>query len=205
MPQQHVFGGNGGIGLELEHPMAVRALLREQRLRCVLDVLFQTVVEWTSERLLLRRLERLFRRTLPSWQFRDHFGGAVAGSDRTLNGSGEAGIVQSPARMRLRHRVAGAGRLASCAGVAEKVARRSRTIGQGGGPPGNAAVNPVIRATSFQIVLASSSRGPSMSRSPALMVTDSPAGQGEQPSTVPAHRGSAVAEQQIGWRSRKCG
>ena len=30
VPQQHVFGRNGGIGLELEHPMAVGPLAREQ-------------------------------------------------------------------------------------------------------------------------------------------------------------------------------
>ncbi len=33
VPQQHVFGRDGGVGLELEHPMAVGALAREQRLR----------------------------------------------------------------------------------------------------------------------------------------------------------------------------
>jgi hypothetical protein len=43
VPQQHVFGGNGGVGLELEHPMAVRALLRQQRLRAFLDLLLERI------------------------------------------------------------------------------------------------------------------------------------------------------------------
>ena len=33
VPQQHIFGRNSGVGLELEHPVAVRTLLRQQRLR----------------------------------------------------------------------------------------------------------------------------------------------------------------------------
>ena len=45
--------------------------------------------------------------------------------------------VQSPASTRLRHWVAAPGRMASCAGVAAKVARRSRTICQGGSAAGN--------------------------------------------------------------------
>ena len=32
MPQQDIFGRDGGVGLELEHPMAVRALQVEQRI-----------------------------------------------------------------------------------------------------------------------------------------------------------------------------
>ncbi len=34
MAQQDIFGGNGAVGLELEHPMAVRALEAHQRLGC---------------------------------------------------------------------------------------------------------------------------------------------------------------------------
>ena len=45
--------------------------------------------------------------------------------------------VQSPARTRLRHLVTAPGRMASCAGVAAKVARRSRTICQGGSAAGS--------------------------------------------------------------------
>ena len=76
--------------------------------------------------------------------------------------------VQSPASSRLRHFVAAPGRFASCAGEAANVARRSRTICHGGRTSGN----PVMRAISLQIVFASSSRGASISRSPALMVTE---------------------------------
>ena len=50
-------------------------------------------------------------------------------------------LVQSPASTRLRHAVSAPGRFASCSGVAAKVARRSRTICQGG----SAAGNPVTR------------------------------------------------------------
>ncbi len=38
MPQQDVFGRNGGVGFELEQKMAVGALAGEQRLRCRIDM-----------------------------------------------------------------------------------------------------------------------------------------------------------------------
>ena len=41
MPEQHVFGGNGGVGLELEAPMAVIALQGEQRLRGAGNMAFE--------------------------------------------------------------------------------------------------------------------------------------------------------------------
>ncbi len=37
VPQQHVFGWNGGVGLELEHPMPIGTLQREQRVRRGID------------------------------------------------------------------------------------------------------------------------------------------------------------------------
>ena len=43
MPQQHIFGRNGGVGLELEYPMPVRALLRQQRLRAFSDLLLERI------------------------------------------------------------------------------------------------------------------------------------------------------------------
>ena len=43
MPQQHVFGGNGGVGLELEHPMAVRTLQRQNLVRA-----FPSMRRWPS-------------------------------------------------------------------------------------------------------------------------------------------------------------
>ena len=108
-------------------------------------------------------------------------GGAIAGADRAFDGGGQAGSVQSPASTRLRHARFGARTLGILAGVAAKVARRSRTICQGG----SAAGKPVTLATSAQMVFASSSRGVSISRSPALIVTDSRPGKANIHSTVP--------------------
>ncbi len=52
--------------------------------------------------------------------------------------AGRPVAVQSPARTRLRHAVTAAGRRAFCAGVAAKVARRSRTSCHGGSSVGDA-------------------------------------------------------------------
>ena len=79
--------------------------------------------------------------------------------------AGKPVFVQSPASNTLVNRVFGPGLSASCSGVAAKVARRSRTICQGGSSPGR----PVAAATSLQIVRASASRGVSIRRSPALI------------------------------------
>ena len=95
--------------------------------------------------------------------------------------AGKPVSVQSPASARLRHAVCALGRFKSCSGVAAKVARRSRTICQGGSSSGN----PVTLATSAQIVLARSSLGVSIKRSPALMVTDNRPGKAKIHSTVP--------------------
>ena len=89
--------------------------------------------------------------------------------------------VQSPARKRLLQAVALPGRLAFWAGVAAKVARRSRTICHGGMALGV----PATIATSSQIFLASVSRGISSNRSAALMVTDTLCLKQKSHSTVP--------------------
>ncbi len=34
MAQQHIFGGDGVVGFELEYPMAIRLLQSEQRIGC---------------------------------------------------------------------------------------------------------------------------------------------------------------------------
>ena len=202
MPQQHVFGGNGGVGFEFEHPMAVRALLREQRLRRFLNVLLERAVERRSRRGLLRRTCLVAAR-LRSWPVRNNFSGAIARSDRAFDGSGQPGICPIAGKNEIAPLGCCAGTLASCAGVAAKVARRSRTICQGGSLSANSAGNPVKRATSLQIVLASSSRGESMSRSPALMVTDTRPGNAKIHCTValstPRIGGSAA-----GGSMRKC-
>ena len=41
VPQQHVLGRNSGVGLQLEHPMAIRPLQVEQRARGRLDAALQ--------------------------------------------------------------------------------------------------------------------------------------------------------------------
>ena len=38
VPQQNIFGGNGGVGFELEQPMAVGALAGEQRVARRVDM-----------------------------------------------------------------------------------------------------------------------------------------------------------------------
>src|ERR1700722_952790 len=161
MPQQHIFGRDRRVGLELENPMAVGTLLRQQRLRAVLDLLLERIevyarrVRWFCSRwalfdhsvdhdcwdcLAMIPAARLPERIAPSM---------VAG--RPVS-------VQSPARTRLRRLVTAPGRLASWAGLAAKVARRSRTICHGGSSAGN----PVSVASSLQIFFASSSRGASI-------------------------------------------
>src|SRR5262249_10942081 len=53
--------------------------------------------------------------------------------------AGKPVLVQSPATTRLRHAVRASGRFSSCAVVAAKVARRSRTTCHAGGSFGNGA------------------------------------------------------------------
>ena len=45
VPQQHIFGRNGGIGLELEHPMAIGPLAGEQSLRRRFDAWFEGILD----------------------------------------------------------------------------------------------------------------------------------------------------------------
>ena len=45
VPQQHILGRNGGIGLELEHPMAIGPLAGEQSLRRRLDAWFEGILD----------------------------------------------------------------------------------------------------------------------------------------------------------------
>ncbi len=162
MPHQHVFGRDGGVGLELEDPVAVRLLPLEQRAGRGLDVLFQSAVV----SVLVIQCDRL----VVDLALSDELGGAVAGSNGTFDGGRQAGIGPIAGQEKIaRSACAAPGRRASCSGVAAKVARRSRTICQGG----NSGGRPVIAATSLQIVCASASRGVSISRSAALIVTES--------------------------------
>ena len=117
MPQQHIFGRNGGVGLELEHPMAVRLLPGEQRVACAdrcasssaamsrASVGYAACVAFRVSSLASARRRsaaRLPDRIAPS---------IVAGKPVS---------VQSPARTRLRHRVRAPGRWASCSGRRRK-------------------------------------------------------------------------------------
>ena len=43
MPEQHVFGRDGRVGLEFETPMAVVVLTGQQRLRGARDVAFESL------------------------------------------------------------------------------------------------------------------------------------------------------------------
>ena len=90
--------------------------------------------------------------------------------------------VQSPASTRLRQRVAGAGRLAFCSGVAAKVARRSRTICHGGNAPASPAtlrhLAPDRRAPVPRAARRASASAP-------LIVTDSRSGNAKIHSAVP--------------------
>ena len=81
MPQQHVFGRNGGVGLELEHPMAVGALAREQRLRRRIDMPVE--IEFAHGRFIHAAMRQ---RALGN-----EIGGAIAGADRAFDGGGQAG------------------------------------------------------------------------------------------------------------------
>src|SRR5271156_4427522 len=178
MPQQHVFGGNSGVGLKLEHPMAVGTLLRQQRTRRLLNALLENAIQCRRRHGPLRAsFDRVFNHG------RFPIVSAARLPDRIAPSmvAGRPVSVQSPARTRLLHLVATPGRFASCAGVAANVARRSRTICQGGSAGGK----PVARATSPQIALASSSRGESTSSSPALMVMETRPGKEKIHCTVP--------------------
>src|SRR5207302_10608444 len=66
--------------------------------------------------------------------------------------AGKPVFVQSPASRRLRQAVCAPGRRLSCAGVAAKVARRSRTICHGGKTAAASLGSLAACATSVQIV-----------------------------------------------------
>src|ERR1041385_18244 len=155
MTKQHVFGRDRRVGLELEAPVAVGLLGVEQRLGCPGDFLIERRAFHLHAASTTSLAARLPERVAPS---------SVAGNPVA---------VPSPARNRLSLLVRAPGRFAFSAGVAAKVARRSRTICHGGSAGAIPVVPmPVALATSFQMVWASSSRGTFISRSAALIVTE---------------------------------
>src|SRR4029078_6969297 len=161
----------------------VRALLREQRLRAFVDLPLDRFGGHARGIGLLGRRRALFEDVIYH-DCRDCVAmmSAARLPERIAPSmvAGRPVSVQSPANKRLRHLVVTPGRMASWARVGAQVARRSRTICQGG----SAAGNPVKPAPSPQIFFASSSRGASMSRSPALMVTESRPGNANSHCTV---------------------
>src|ERR1700727_2616306 len=175
-PEQDVLSRDCRIALEFETPMAVFVLTSEQSFRGARDVAFQRI----RRRRVLSMVEgdvhreKLITRRLGAFAPEAITIEAALEPERTAPSivAGRPVWTQSPARTTLSHRVRESGRLASCAGVAAKVARFSLTICQGGRSTGR----PVNSAASRQISAASSSRGRSMSRSALLIVTESRSG-----------------------------
>ena len=180
--------------------MAVGALLCEQRLRRCLNVLVESAVQRRSRYGLLGVLGASFDACRRSWQFAITSAARLPDRIAPSMVAGRPVSVQSPARTRLLHWVAGAGTLCvlrrrrgeRCAPLAHDLPRgHHRQFG------GSSDGSPVTRATSLQIVLASSSRGESMSRSPALMVTDS------RPGNAKIHCTVALSTPRIGGCCRR--
>ena len=131
MAQKHIFRRNRRVGLEFETPMAVLALPRVQRLCGARDGVLRRV----EENLFLRKSDaeshaaeapaKIFG-FAPMATTRE----AASQPDRTAPSivAGRPVWTQSPARKTLLHCVREGGRMASCAGVAAKVARFSLTI-----------------------------------------------------------------------------
>src|SRR6476646_5506356 len=190
MPHQHIFGGNGGVGLKFEDEMAVWPLQREKRL-CgggarILQPEFDVVrgrlrkeCLWSRSRhrILLPSSASIFRHIAL------HTSRVASFPDRIAPSmvAGRPVAVQSPARKRFRQRVHDCGLLAFSFGSAAKVARRSLMMCQGGKTLGKL----VSITTSFQTSCASISRGASIHRSAALMVAEIRSRKANSHSAVP--------------------
>ena len=172
VPQQHVFGRDGGVGLKLEHPVAVGLLAIEQRVSGGLDALFQYRVAIVGHLPHCCGAER-------DWGHEG--GGALAGSDGTFDRGGQAGICPIAGQERdccnWSRRPAGAR-------PARRWRQRSRAARARSARAEASAAARSTLATSLQIFCASDSRGVSMSRSAALMVTESRPGKANIHSVV---------------------
>ena len=157
MAQQDIFGRDGGIGLELEHPMAVLALRRAERGGGARDRAFETRIsgrgsKWRPTASSPLRQPHRPRPDAPRWR-------RIAARPRSSRAGRSA--VQSPARSRFASGLRRLAGVRSCSGVAAKVARRSlddlpgrqRRVGRRW-----------IAATSAQIRRASGSRSSSHER-----------------------------------------
>ena len=121
------------------------------------------------------------------------------GADRALDRRRQAGVRPVAGEDQVANSASrAAGRRAASAGVAAKVARRSRTICQ----RGSAGARPVSVATSRQIVSASCWRGSSISRSAQLIVTESRSGIGEKPLR---HAVDYAEDRAAGFSAARCG
>src|SRR4051794_25752896 len=186
--EQDVFGRDGAIRLELEDEVPIGPLHSKQGLGGAGNAMIQRGGTDPARGVLTRvKLQSSdihhFIPGAESALFLPITRSAAELPERTAPSSvaGSPVCVQSPASTRFAQFVAAAGRLLSCSGVAEKVARRSLTICHGGmsGP------SPAISATSLQISAARLSRGMSMSRSAPLIVTDRRSGKAKSHSTSP--------------------
>ena len=80
---QHVFGWDGGVGLELEHPMAVRLLAVDQRAGGPANAVLQSEIAFVSRQHGYCVLELVGH---------DQIGGAAPGSNGTFDSGGQACI-----------------------------------------------------------------------------------------------------------------
>src|SRR5437660_5028993 len=174
MLEQHVFGRDGRVGFELEHPMTVGLLQSEQRSGGGRNVRLEPRVDRRRPSGHLTGCQCVFHRPIDpilaccciSWAARlpERIAPSMV--------AGRPVAVQSPASTRLSNRVTAAGRRGSCSGSAANVARRSLITCH----CGIAISTPITLATSFQISAASFSRGTSSSRSAPLIVIESRSG-----------------------------
>ena len=115
MLQQDVFRGDGGVGFQLEHPMAVRLLQANERCLGAFDGVTDLGVQRVQQgKTLFQAARRMLAAVRP-----DLIAPSIV--------AGNPVLVQSPARTRLGSFVRAAGRRRSCAAVAAKVARFSFT------------------------------------------------------------------------------
>ena len=124
--QQDVLGRDGRVGLQLEDPVAVVALLAQQRLRGAADVVARARRQALDVGHRARRVASA----------ESECGRGLARAQRALDGRRQAGVGPVAGQEQVGPRGSrAAGRRASCAGVAAKVARFSLTMRQGGTGP----------------------------------------------------------------------
>ena len=87
MPQQHVFGRDGRIRFELEHPMSVGPLQGKQRTACRIDAAFDRGITRNSFGSTTVTVRPTFRS-----QANDEISRPIAGPDRAFNGRGQSGL-----------------------------------------------------------------------------------------------------------------